>query len=336
MVAGNIADLSIGIQNAQGVAAATPLVRAYLTGGGLMPMREVNDVEETSSARLRNTAFVANARVEGSPQHAVRPGMIVPILFGVMGAKAVSGAADPYTHTMTLAATQPYLTYWRTLGTLFERFVDCKLRSAVFESTAGGILSVTTEVLGLAPAFQTTANTTATPETTNTFVHADLEGQILVETVAVSRIRRVAISIASGAEISFGDKVTGDAVDEGMHEITIETEQTISNFAEWNRYHYGTTTPTNNAPPIRDPIELAGSGVDVKWSKRTSAGAVASPERSLQFTATRLQIAAIEGQEVNTSGTPITRTVRYKVYQPAAGSGLTAIVKNATATYAAS
>lgn len=336
MVAGNIADLSIGIQNTQGTASATSLARAYLTGGGLMPVREVNDVEETSSSRLRSTAYVANVHVEGSPQFAVRPGFIPILLFGVMGSKAVTGASDPYTHTMTLAATQPYLTLWRTLGTLFERFVDCKVKSLVFESTAGGILSVTAEILGLAPAFQTAAMATATPETTNTFVHADLEGQILVETVPVSRIRRVNVSISSGAEVAYGDKVSGDAVEEGMHEITIETEQTILNFAEWNRYHYGSTTPANNAPPTRDPVELAGTGIDVKWTKRTSAGVAATPERSLQFTATRLQIAAIEGQEVNTSGQPITRTVRYKVYQPAAGSGLTAVVKNATTAYAAS
>jgi hypothetical protein len=336
MVAGNIADLSIGIQSTAGTAAATPLARCYLMGGGFGPMRDVADVEETSASRLRNTAYVQNVRAEGSPQFAVRPGFIPVLLYGAMGTKAVSGAGDPYTHTITLAATQPYLTFWRTLGTLFERFIDVKVASLNFESTAGGVLAVTAELLGLSPSFQSTANTTATPETTNTFVHADLNGQFLVETVAVSRIRRVAVNIATGAQIAYGDKVTGDAVEEGMQEITIETEQVISNFADWNRYHYGTATPANNAVPIQDPVELAGTGVDVKWSKRNSAGAVATPERSLQFTATRLQIAAIEGQDPNTNGDPLARTVRYKVYQPSSGSGLTAIVKNATASYAAS
>ncbi len=336
MPAGNIADLSIGVQSTQGTAAATPLLRTYLMGGGFAPMRDVADVEETSSGRLRSTAYVQNVRAEGSPQMAVRPVMIVPLLWAAMGGKAVTGASDPYTHTLTLAATQPYMTIWRTLATLFERFVDCKIASLNFESQAGGVLAVTAQILGLAPAFQTTANTTATPETTNTFVHADLSGQLLVETVAAARIKRVAISIGTGAEIAYGDKVTGDAIEEGMQEITIETEQTISDFALWNRYHYGTTTPTNNAAPTQDPVELAGTGVDFKWTKRTSGGVAATPERSLQFTATRLQIAAIEGQDPNTGGDPLTRTVRYKVYQPASGSGLTAVVKNGTASYAAS
>lgn len=336
MVAGNIADLSIGVQATQGAAAATPLTRAYLMGGGLAPMRDIADVEETGSGRLRSTAYVQNVRAEGSPQFAVRPNMIVPLLWAAMGAKAVTGAGDPYSHTLTLAATQPYCTFWRTLGTLFERFVDVKIASLSFSSEAGGVLAVTSELLGLAPAFQTAANTTATPETTNTFVHSDLAGQLLVETVAASRIRRVAITIGTGATIAYGDKVYGDAVEEGMHDITIETEQTISDFALWNRYHYGTTTPSNNAAPTQDPVELAGTGIDFKWTKRTSGGTAATPERSLQFTATRLQIAAIEGQDPNVNGDPLTRTVRYKVYAPASGSGLTAVVKNSTASYTAS
>lgn len=336
MPAGNIADLSVGIQTTQGTAAVTPLARCYLMGGGFGPMKDVADVEETSSGRLRNTAYVQNVRAEGSPQFAVRPSMIPIWLYGAMGAKAVSGASDPYTHTLTLAATQPYLTLWRTLATLYERFVDVKVRSLSFESASGGILAVTAELAGLSPAFQSAANTTATPETTNTFVHADLQGQILVETVAASRIKRVAITIGTGAEIAYGDKITGDAVEEGMQDITIETEQTIVDWAAWNRYHYGSASPANNAPPTRDPVELAASGIDFKWTKRDAAGVAASPERSLQFTATRLQIAAIEGQDVNTSGQPLTRTVRYKVYQPAAGSGLTAIVKNGIASYTAS
>lgn len=337
MVAGNIADLSIGIQTTQGTAAATPLSRLYLMGGGLGPLRDNADVEETSSSRLRNTGYTQNVRVEGSPQFAVRPNSIVPLLWAAMGAKAVTGASDPYTHTLTLAATQPYATLWRTLGPLYERFVDCKVGRLLFESEAGGVLAVTADWLGLSPAFQTTAQTTATPETTNTFIHADLAGQFLVETVAASRIRRVAISIGTGAQIAYGDKVTGDAVEEGMQEITIQTEQVIADFAQWNRYHYGTASPSNNAAPTQDVIELAGTGIDVKWSKRNpTTGAVATPERSLQFTATRLQIANIEGQDPNTGGDPLARTVTYKVYQPASGSGLTAVVKNNTASYAAS
>lgn len=336
MPAGNIADLSLAIQNVKGTAATTANARAYLAGGGFGPIRETADLEETTSSRLRNAAFVSGYRAEGTPEFYVRPKMIGVLLYAAMGAKAVTGAADPWTHTFTLAATQPYLTVWRTLATLFERFADVKVAELNFSSAAQGALRVSARLLGLGAAFKTTAETAQAPETVDHFLHADGAGQFLVETVAASAISAIRINIGTGATIAYGDDVDGDSVNEGLQTITIETEQTIADFALWNRFHYGSATPADNAPPIRDVVELAGTGIDYTWSKRTSAGTQAAPARSLQFTATRLQIAGITGMDPNTSGEPLRRTVTYKVYQPAAGSGLTAVLKNGQATYTGS
>lgn len=333
MPAGNIADLSFDLQAVKGTAEVVSSYRAYLAGGGFGPVREVADLEETTSSRLRNAAFISGFRAEGTPEFYVRPGFIGLMLYAAMGAKAVVGAADPYTHTFTLAATQPYLTVWRTLSGLFERFYDVKVSSLDLSSASQGALKVSVGLLGLSGVFKSAAEVTATPETTNAFLHADGKGQFLVETVATSSINRIAIKIATGAAIAYGDDVGGDTVNEGMQTITIETEQTISDFALWNRFHYGSATPADNAIPIRDVVELAASGIDYTWSKRTAAGVPVAPARSLQFTATRLQIASISGMDPNTSGDPLKRVVTYKVYQPAAGSGLTAVLKNSIAAY---
>jgi hypothetical protein len=337
MVAGNIADISVSLQAVKGTPAATGQFRSYLLGGGLGPARDINDVEETSSSRLRSTAYVGQISAEGEPQFAVRPNMIGAYLYAAMGGKAVTGAGDPWTHTFTLANTQPYLTLFRMLGAgLFERFSDAKITSLQFASTAGGILAVTVGIAGLTPAFKTTAETTVQPETTEPFLHMDAKAQFVFEGSAVSRIRSSTLTIATGAEATFGDSSTGDDVSEGMHEITLETEQTIVDFAAWNRFHYGTASPADNAPPSPLVIELGAPGISIKYSKRTAAGIDATPARSLEFTATRVQIAGIEGQDPNTDGSPLTRTVTYKVYQPAAGgSGLTAILKNGTSAYTA-
>lgn len=336
MPAGNIADLAIGLQAAKGTASVVSSVRTYLMDGGLAPAKEVGDVEETSGGRLRNTAFVKSVRGEGSPKIAVRPGVIGMLLYGAMGAKAVTGAGDPWTHTFTLAATQPYLTFWRSLSGLFERFADCKITSLNFESTSGGILACTIGVVGLAPAWKTAIEPTGAAETTEPFLHMDGKGQFLVETVPVASISAARVNFASGVTAIYGDSITGDQAAEGMQEVVIEAEQTITNYAEWNRFHYGTATPSDNAVPSPVVVELAASGIDFKWTKRTTTGAAATPERSLQFTATRVQIIGIDGQDSNNDGTPIKRTVRYKVYTPASGSGLTAVLKNGTASYAAS
>jgi hypothetical protein len=338
MPAGNIADIAVALQAAKGTASVVSSHRTYLLSGGIEPVPTVNDVEETSSTRLRQTAYVASVVAEGEPSIAARPGILGMILYGIMGAKGVAGAGDPWTHTFTLAPTTPYLTFWRMLGAaLFERFADCKITSLNLESTSGGLLVARFGVVGLAPVSKTAAEATAAVEVTVPFTHMDGKGQFLVETVPVSAIRRIALSLTGGTEAQYGDAVTPDTADEGLIEATLETEQTIANFAEWNRFHYGTTTPADNTPHTQAVIELAGSGVDFKWTKRDAAGVAAVPERSLQVTGTRVQIAAIEGQEANPDGAPLTRTVRYKIYQPAGGaSGLTAILKNGVAAYAAS
>lgn len=336
MVAGNIADLSFSLQAVKGTPAATGQHRTYLTGGGVNPDREINDVEETSSSRLRSTAFVSQVSVGGEPVMAVRPNMIGLLLYAAMGGKAVTGAGDPWTHTFTLANTQPWLTIFRMLGGIsFERYADCKISSLNFESSSGGILQVTAAIAGLLPAFKTAAEVTVSPETTEPFLHMDARSQLLFESAHVSRISRVAVSIGTGVETVYGDQVAGDDVSEGMHDITIETDQTIADMALWNRLHYGSASPADNAAPTGGVIELGATGIDLKWTKRTAAGAAASPERSLNFTATRVQVAGIDPTEPNTDGSPLTRTVRYKVYQPGSGSGLTAIVKNGTTTYTA-
>lgn len=335
MVAGNIADLGFAIQTTKGTPSAASIERSYLMGGGLAPNRAVADVEESSSGRLRNTTFVQSVSAVGDPQMAMRPNMIGLLLYAAMGAKAVSGAADPWTHTFTLAASQPYLTIWRMLGAaLFERFVDCKVTGLTIESAHDNVVTVTATIAGLTPAFQTAAESAVAAEATEPFLHTDAKALLKVETVVISAIRRVTMTITTGSEIVYGDSVTGDQVADQQLGITIETEQTILDMAEWNRFHYGSTSPANNAPAIPGVIELAASGLDMTWSKRDTTGAAATPARSLQVTATRVQIGNIAGMDVNASGAPLTRVVTYRIVQPVGGgSGLTAILKNGRSTY---
>jgi hypothetical protein len=336
MPAGNVADLAFGIQAAKGTPSILSSARTYLMDGGMVPVKETKDVEETSGGRLRNTAYVSAVRGEGDPKLAARPGILGMLLYAAMGAKAVTGAADPWTHTFTLAVTQPYLTVWRSLNGLFERFSDCKITSLNFESTSGGLLAVTAGIVGLAPAWKSAIEPTGAAETTEPLLHMDGKGQFLVETVPVASISAARVNFGTGASVTYGDSITGDQVVEGMQEIIVEAQQTITNYADWNRFHYGTATPADNAAPSPVIVELAGTGIDFKWTKRQASGAAAVPARELQFTATRLQVLAIDGQDSNSDGAPIVRTVRYKVYTPASGSGLTAVLKNSVAAYAAS
>jgi hypothetical protein len=330
MPAGNVADLAFALQSAKGTAAAASQYRTRITGGGVAPMRDIADIEETTGARLRETAYVSQARAEGSPQMVVRPNFVGLLLYGAMGAKAVTGAADPYTHTFTLASTLPWLTAWRMLANgLFEKFTDCKIVGLHFTSEAGGLLQVTADILGLSPSYLDAHEATASIETANAFIHADGEGQLAIEGTPVASIESFALDIVNNGALQQGDAVTGYDITEGLLDITWTSRQALINFGLWNRFHYGSATPASGATPTRSILELGAGGLNYKFERP------GTPERSLQFQASRVQVQEIAGVEANTGGDPLKYDVTYKLYQPAAGSGLTATLLNSVAAYTA-
>jgi hypothetical protein len=128
-----------------------------------------------------------------------------------------------------------------------------------------------------------------------------------------------------------GDDVEGSDATEGQRAATIETVNIISDLALYNRFHYGSATPSAGDPPTKNVVELAGTGVDYKW---TRVPAAPGPERSLQVTATRLQIASVSGFTPTPNGDALKQTVVYNVFQPGgAVSAITAILKNGEATH---
>ena len=342
MPAGNIADLSMAVQTTKGTPAvpgAATMGRVYLAGGGLSGTKETGDIEETSSTRLRSENHITGIRAAGTPEFFARPSMLGWLLWGTFGAKATTGSADPWTHTFTLALTQPYMTFWRMLGGgLFERFTDCKIARLNLHSESGQPVKLTVEVLGLLPASQTTAMTTATVEVTETFMHADAKSLLIFEGSPVASIGTVDLTINTGVQVSYGDDNVGFQVVEGMHDITLQVSQVITDFASYNRMIYGAASPSNNAIPSPNVVELTGASIiDIGYAKRTAAGAIATPEHSLHITADRLAIQSVEGIEADPGGDPLEQDVTYKVYQPSGGgSGLTAVLKNAKSAYATS
>lgn len=330
---GNDADIAIAIQAAKGTPSVVSSQRLWLLGGTVEGDKAVNDVEETSAGRLRNTAYVGAASGAGTPSFAVRPITIGLLMYLAMGAKAVSGAGDPWTHTMTLASTLPWCTIWRRLANgLFERFADAKVNTLALRSEAGGILAAEVGFMALSPAHKTAAEATATPEADSAvFVHGDGVGALLYESVAAAEVRRASLSINNNLALQQGDAITPFDLVEQVQDITLETEHTIVNFELYKRWLYGSAAPADNATPSRTVLELAATGIDFKWTRPGGA-----PERSLRVQAPRVQVQKPTGHEPNASGAPIVETRTHKVYKPAAGSGLTAIILNGQSSYAAS
>lgn len=333
MVAGNIADVAISLQSAQGAPAPVPTNRMYLSGGGVGPNRTVIDIEETTAQRIRNRSAVSKVEVAGVPEIAARADDLGLILLGALGSESVVGVADPWAHTIVNAGSLPYLTLWRMLGNLVhEEFDDCKIAQLVLTSESGQPLKAAFTVAGLTTKYRTSAAYAAAVTAVAIvdeppFMHYDGSGLFVVDGDPVSCIERIVATINNNAVNQPGDSLEGCSVTEGMLDITFELTHTITDADRYNLFHYASASPADDAAVNPDTYEPA-AGLDMKWLRP------GSPERSVRLVAPRVQLTTLGGYEPNTNGDPLKDTQTYKVYQPAVGNGVTATVKNGVPAYA--
>lgn len=332
----SIHELAFAKQSAKGTPATAATFRIPLVGGTVRPQRTVEILEETGTSRVRTQSNVMRAAVEGNPEYAVRPDALGLLLYAVLGAKAVAGAGDPYTHTFTNAAEQPWLTFWRQLENLkYEKFVDCKVTQLVLTSdnSVNGLRAAMT-VMGLSANHLDSA-TYATEvdvdeEAGAPFMHYDGQGALGVE-APISAIERVALTINNQSTMQQGDSHLGYDVAEGILDLSVEVRALWENVSEYNRFHYGSATPTDGDEATKDVIELASSYLDFLW---TRVAASPGPERSLRIqSGNRVQIRSLDGIEPNTNNDPVKKTTTYGLMRVASGSELTATLKNGTASY---
>jgi hypothetical protein len=332
----SIHELAFAKQSARGTPATAAAFRIPLVGGTVMPRKQVELLEETGTSRLRGQAFTVQTGVEGSPEYAIRPAAIGLLLYAVLGAKSVSGAGDPFTHTFNEAAEQPWLTFWRQLENLkYEKFVDCRVTQLVLTSEAGRPLRAGLTVVGLDPrhlASGTYATEVAvTEETGAPIMHYDGSGALKIETVAVASIESIVTTINNNNTFAQGDSLRGYDVPEGMLDIMFAVRTLIEDAAEYNRFFYGSATPADGTQAVKDVLELGAGSLDFLW---TQVAAAPGPERSLRVQGgNRMQVVTMEGYTPNTNNDPVKKTATYRSLKPSSGQALTATLKNGTASY---
>jgi len=332
----SIHELAFAKQSARGTPATAAAFRIPLVGGTVKPRRQVDLLEETGISRLRTQAYVFQVGAEGNPEYAARPTALGLLLFGLLGAKAVAGGADPFTHTFNETAEQPYMTFWRQLENLkYEKFVDCRITQMVLTSEAGRPLRAAMTVAGLDPrhlASGTYGTEVAVAEESGApFMHYDGAGALKVENVVIGSIERIVTTINNNNTFQQGDSHRGYDVSEGMLDLMFEVVTLIEDVAEYNRFHYGSATPSDGALATKDVVELATTYLDFLW---TRVAAAPGPERSLRIqSGNRVQITAVEGYEPNTNNDPIKKTSSYRSLRPTSGTGIVATLKNGQASY---
>lgn len=325
-----VAQLAFAVQSAKGTPAASSTERIYLAGGTMpAPRKPLGEDRSVSTTRVALGPIHSSVRVTGSPQAIVRPESIGALLYAILGAKAVAGASDPWTHTFTLGSSLPYLTFWRhAAGILNERLVDCRLASLTLAGKAGEPLEVGFEVAGGSAAYRTAQETTAALETSDAMMFRHGAGALKVEGAAVTSISSFTLTISAGVAIV--ETLAGPVpMLDGPAKIVCQVDQRLVDAALWNRLVYGSATPSNLAAPTLTALELAGSpaGLELTFTEQ------ASPERSLRLALPRVAMAPPDGLEPATRYQEGRQRLTFQAFKPASGSPLTATLKNAVSAY---
>lgn len=245
MPAANIFTLGIAKQSAKGTPAAAPVILTKATGSNLQPTPTRNRIEETGTGRDGGDRYTSRIAAAGSINVVARPKITAYILYGLLGAKAVTGASDPYTHTLTPADAQPYWTIWRDLGGagLVEKFEDVKFTSGTLQGAAGGLIMMNTNVAGT----KTTRITSGMPaggtlETAFPFRVPGIDYQ--VDSVANRAISEFNVTINTPMTAIQTDRIYDEFIEEGLRTFDVTYTEVFTSLALYNEILYGSPTGT--------------------------------------------------------------------------------------------
>lgn len=254
-LSGNIGWLFAQKQTAKGAAvtvSATKAVKMPLSGGGMAPTRETDNLSETDASRDRGVTYVSVTGSEGSPEFYVRDDSISFWLDAVLGATATSGTMPNFSHAITPSNTLPYVTIARNVGDLlFETYQDCKVGSLTIAADAGAPLTATAGITGRGAVRTTTAIDQATP--------------VSPQSGAVYNYNEASVTLGGGAtalvgsfELSIENNLTAQQTDdsipidvvEGTREIGLSFDLIFDSLTEYNKFHYGGAAGTTQSPTI--------------------------------------------------------------------------------------
>lgn len=326
----NAAELAFAIQSAKGSPSASSTERIYLVGGAQpSPGKVAYPSNSVATTRISEGPIVDSIRPAGSPEFIVRPESIGALLYAVLGAKSVTGAADPWTHTFTLGTSLPYMTFWRhSAGVLNERLSDTRVARLVLSGGSGQPLRGVVDVVGGAAHSRSAQETTAVAEAPDPLLFRHGAGALKIEGTAVSSISNFTLTVNAGVAVV--ETLAGPMPFlSGLASITLDAEQALVDASLWNRLLYGSASPANLTAATITPLELAGSPAGIEFTFTEQA----APERSLRLALPRVAVLQPTGFDPDPTYGTGRMGVTYQAFKPASGSPLTATLKNAVSAY---
>ncbi len=199
--------LGFGKQTVKGTPVAPTVFLPYADSVDLDHGIEGDEIKEGGTGPYIARNQKTKHDPSGGTAMAWRPATAAKLLAWFLGTDTISGAAVPYTHTLTPAETTTYLTAEQNLADeLIERFTDAVISKATISGEGGADLMLALEWFALVPGWQTTP----TVETYETGISGSTPGGPYRQNEAAYTVDGVAVTNVESWELELEWKFDDD------------------------------------------------------------------------------------------------------------------------------
>ena len=258
-------------QTAKGTVVATAIKRLRKAGGGMGVTRDDGAEVYSDGQRFGDRVDYVNTLVgEGNPVAMAQTGVLGYLVYLMMGAETVTGAAAPFTHTVTPAGTGFWFGAWKRVGETViqrQRFNDCRMRSLRIEgSSANKVVKATPDFVSLDPGEIVATDPVKADDATVPWKHTEGEGRYLIDGTIHRGLASWAIVLNDAVTPGYGDSVVPFDVGFGMSEVQLDGLSLLLDpqGKDWyDRQTYGSVNPAAGVKPLRDLPALGSFEVDL-------------------------------------------------------------------------
>lgn len=280
-----IGAVNYGKQSAKGTKATAASTgvgynRLKHVGGGLKAGKTLGNQEYSDGNRFSSaTAWVDKVGGDvGSVTLQAQPENIGLFYAQILGSDTVTGASDPYTHTITVSNSGgAWGTYWQKLGSAVgpvrQMFWDAKIAKLTQNSPRDrNAVNLELDIKALKCGEIYSTDPAKTEDTSDPYLLTEASGALTFDGTVISEIEDSIVEIDCGTEVFWGDDEAPLQLIEKKGIITRSVEAIVTDdtLAKYNKAIYGTATPTAGTLPTGDIFAPSVSQVFTRSATRTA------------------------------------------------------------------
>jgi len=332
--------LGLAKQTAEGSAASTAEYKVPVYSADLQNQQSRTTLEIADGTSFSPGQYIDGSMWQGSVEWGAFPSSLPRIMAAHLGASCdtITGAADPWTHTLVRTDTPLWHTVWMGRptsggGVEYDQIVDALAKSFIVNYQNGQLVHVTTEFMAknsngvaTAPTFTTTETMTAAgygytwlPAAASQ-LKLDLAVSPAVTTITNLQSFTLTCDYPNMA-MEATNAVTPAFFNPGRWTLGFTATFIVQDWQAYNLTLYGSVTPAANTP--LSAVVTSGSA-----DFTLDVGPTANANRTFQITLPNLQF-SLQPPTPAVDGSGITATLTGVLQAPAAGAPATFKIKNA-------